>query len=247
MFKKIFLVALISITNATLVSAQDIFWSFDSDELVTRFDVGQVIEPAGSAYIFSDALFNFDALDLDFSSSNSVIQFTGGEAFNPQSLIGSAFDFTEITIATDGSGGQLFSVAIIGTGIPSIFDPIDPTLFKPEIGPNGAFLLARVDFEIFEAGKAELDFTLGSLGALQLPDVVLDPSFGSALFSVLPITPSIGDINLDGSVNFMDIQPFIMALASSEYEYRADINCDGMVSFADIASFILLLTSPNEY
>ena len=246
MFKKIFLVALISITNATLVSAQDIFWSFDSDELVTRFDVGEFIEP-GSAYIFSDALFNFDALDLDFSSSNSVIQFTGGEAFNPQSLIGSAFDFTEITIATDGSGGQLFSVAIIGTGIPSIFDPIDPTLFKPEIGPNGAFLLARVDFEIFELGKAELDFTLGSLGALQLPDVVLDPSFGSALFSVLPITPSIGDINLDGSVNFMDIQPFIMALASSEYEYRADINCDGMVSFADIASFILLLTSPNEY
>lgn len=243
MFKKIFLVALISITNATLVPAQDIFWSFDSDELVTRFDVG-FIEP-GSAYIFSDALFNFDALDLDFSSSNSVIQFTGGEAFNPQSLIGSAFDFTEITIATDGSGGQLFSVAIIGTGIPPIV--VDPTLFKPEIGPNGAFLLARVDFEIFNLGKAELDFTLGSLGALQLPDVVLDPSFGSALFSVLPITPSIGDINLDGSVNFMDIQPFIMALASSEYEYRADINCDGMVSFADIAPFILLLTFPNEY
>ena len=170
MFKKIFLVALISITNATLVSAQDIFWSFDSDELVTRFDVGEFIEP-GSAYIFSDALFNFDALDLDFSSSNSVIQFTGGEAFNPQSLIGSAFDFTEITIATDGSGGQLFSVAIIGTGIPPII--VDPTLFKPEIGPNGAFLLARVDFEIFNLGKAELDFTLGSLGALQLPDVVL--------------------------------------------------------------------------
>ena len=52
---------------------------------------------------------------------------------------------------------------------------------------------------------------------------------------------------MDGSVNFMDIQPFIMALASSEYEYRADINCDGMVSFADIAPFILLLTFPNEY
>ena len=51
----------------------------------------------------------------------------------------------------------------------------------------------------------------------------------------------IGDVNLDGSVDFSDIGPFVACLASGEYHEEADINRDGDVDFSDISPFIALL------
>ena len=50
-----------------------------------------------------------------------------------------------------------------------------------------------------------------------------------------------GDINLDGTINFLDIGPFIDLLASGKYRGEADFNLDGRVNFLDIAPFIQLL------
>jgi hypothetical protein len=60
-----------------------------------------------------------------------------------------------------------------------------------------------------------------------------------------------GDMNCDGTVDFRDINPFILALIDCElyYEafpdchcYNADINCDGNIDFRDINPFVALLT-----
>jgi hypothetical protein len=51
----------------------------------------------------------------------------------------------------------------------------------------------------------------------------------------------LGDVNDDGVVNFDDINPFVMILASGEYDPVADINQDGEVNFDDINPFIELL------
>ena len=51
-----------------------------------------------------------------------------------------------------------------------------------------------------------------------------------------------GDVNMDGEVNFLDINPFIMALTAGEGPAEADCNCDGEINFLDIPVFINKLT-----
>ena len=51
----------------------------------------------------------------------------------------------------------------------------------------------------------------------------------------------LGDCNLDGLVNFLDIAPFI-AILSGNYHATADTNEDGFVNFLDIGPFITLLS-----
>lgn len=50
-----------------------------------------------------------------------------------------------------------------------------------------------------------------------------------------------GDVDLDGSVTFLDINPFIGVLSSNGSQAEADCNCDGTVDFLDIQPFIDIL------
>ncbi len=56
-----------------------------------------------------------------------------------------------------------------------------------------------------------------------------------------PFEAPLGDINLDGSVNFFDIGPFIAILSAGEFQVVADIDQSGEVDFMDIAPFIAIL------
>jgi hypothetical protein len=51
----------------------------------------------------------------------------------------------------------------------------------------------------------------------------------------------LGDVNLDGVVDFQDISPFIGLLINGTYQVEADTNEDGVVDFQDIAHFVDLL------
>ena len=55
-------------------------------------------------------------------------------------------------------------------------------------------------------------------------------------------TPVLGDVNLDGDVNFFDIAPFIDALSSGQNQDEADIDRNGVVNFFDIQPFIEILS-----
>jgi len=57
------------------------------------------------------------------------------------------------------------------------------------------------------------------------------------------IEPLLGDVNLDGEVNFLDITPFISILSVNDFLEEADANGDGEVNFLDIVPFIALLSS----
>ena len=52
----------------------------------------------------------------------------------------------------------------------------------------------------------------------------------------------LGDVDLNGSVEFLDIQPFINVLSSNGFQCEADIDEDGMVTFLDIQPFIEILS-----
>jgi len=177
-----------------------------------------------SAYLFADGLFAFDNFDLDFSTSNSdVIQFTGGEAFDPL-VPGFGSRFTPgviIPIDFETNTGIYFASNALGPGIGFFEDP----LFDAGIGPNGAFLLARVDFDIVGDGVAELELSLGDLGVSEFFGPPLNPSFGSAtLDTSLPVDDFIGDVNMDGEVNFSDVPAFIAVLQAGTFLAEADIN-----------------------
>ena len=52
----------------------------------------------------------------------------------------------------------------------------------------------------------------------------------------------LGDVSLDGVVDFFDISPFIGVLSSQTFQDEADIDQNGEVNFFDIAPFIQLLS-----
>ena len=51
----------------------------------------------------------------------------------------------------------------------------------------------------------------------------------------------LGDINKDGSVDLLDVQPFVNLLSSGGFQVEADINCDGSVDLLDVQPFVNIL------
>ncbi len=52
----------------------------------------------------------------------------------------------------------------------------------------------------------------------------------------------LGDVNLDGAVNFLDISPFLAILTRGSFQVEADIDRNNEVNFLDIAPFVRLLS-----
>ena len=56
-----------------------------------------------------------------------------------------------------------------------------------------------------------------------------------------PVDVLLGDVNDDGVVDLLDIQPFIDAVILNEFNEAADINGDGIVDLLDIQPFVDIL------
>ena len=50
-----------------------------------------------------------------------------------------------------------------------------------------------------------------------------------------------GDVNLDGVINLLDVQPFVDLISSGGFQAEADVNKDGVVNLLDVGPFIELL------
>ena len=55
-------------------------------------------------------------------------------------------------------------------------------------------------------------------------------------------TGLLGDVNCDGSVDLLDVQPFIDAITNDFPDFKADINGDGSDDLLDVAGFIALIS-----
>ena len=64
----------------------------------------------------------------------------------------------------------------------------------------------------------------------------------------------LGDLNCDGQINLLDVQPFVMQLSVAIFSAKADINGDGFFNLLDVQPFVDLLagsaplpiTSPDQ-
>jgi len=75
-----------------------------------------------------------------------------------------------------------------------------------------------------------------SISAGSEGNIALNGVFTGTAPSVL-----LGDVNLDGVVDFLDISPFISVLATGVFQEEADVNGDGSVNFLDISPFIVVI------
>jgi len=50
--------------------------------------------------------------------------------------------------------------------------------------------------------------------------------------------PLVGDVDMNGAINFLDISPFISLLATGQYQFEGDMNGDGEINFLDIFIFV---------
>ena len=68
----------------------------------------------------------------------------------------------------------------------------------------------------------------------------------AAAIDLLPNPCLIGDVNRDGVVDLLDVQPFVEALLAGKYVCEADLNEDGIVDLLDVSGFINCLGGGNE-
>lgn len=156
---------------------------------------------------------------------SSSIVFSGGYV--------SQIDFAggSITIQQDLAGGGVF-----------IIDPSE----------RGLILLADIynPFQtdaLFDEIEDQFRGDLSSLFSLEEPSGgIYSLSAGTSLdrrLSVLDPEPLLlGDMNLDGVVDFFDIDPFVNVLINDSYQDEADFDQNGTVDFFDIDPFVRALS-----
>ena len=187
MIKRALIATAILFANPAFVFSQDIFFSFGQGADVTNVETLSTSDSSGSAFIFSANGFDFTSADIDFSNSDDqVIQFTDVELFDNNdrfdSFIAQDPDMPGLDITP--TSGNLTAVAIFANGISSEDAATDPDF---DVAAD-AFLLARVDFDVIGEGTANLDFTLGEVGAAN-GLTALNPTFGSASLTVTSAVP----------------------------------------------------------
>ncbi|MEM9410207.1 MAG: dockerin type I domain-containing protein [Planctomycetota bacterium] len=91
-------------------------------------------------------------------------------------------------------------------------------------------------------GGDQLAFWLNFSGFA--PDV--NPRWGATCVTTctiqnLAIAVEIGDVNVDGLVNLLDVEPFIQRLSNGSFQAEADCNEDGVVNLLDVEPFVAIL------
>ena len=125
---------------------------------------------------------------------------------------------------------------------------------SPNLGPladNGGLTQTHALLDgspAIDAGDSNVSFDADEFDQRGAPFArVVDGGGGLRIdmgaYELSPTDFELGDVNCDGSVNFLDISPFIALLATSEFNAKADINGDGDVNFLDISPFVALLAS----
>jgi len=133
-----------------------------------------------------------------------------------------------------------------GGGVDPIAVPqVDSTATIGTIGPRN----------LITANATAASFTFNFTGQQNIALVFYNQSGDDAasaqpVYSVdnlsVTVTPDTGgtlkgDVDLDGMVTFLDINPFIVILSSNGFQAEADCDCDGDVDFLDIQPFIDIL------
>ena len=208
MFKRSLLaVAVLSLFASS--SFADVFLSFDQGDQARSSAIGSAnfSDGTGSAFIFSNADFQFDAFDLDFSIvDNSVISITEVTIFNDdipngfstgprwnsplQAGLVVVDDMNNDDPADDVLSttlGRLLAVSVTEIGINPLAAGVDPNFDTPA----NAFLLAQIDFDIVGTGTVDINLELGEnqffSNGEETQEILLSPAVAGGTLTVAAV------------------------------------------------------------
>ena len=70
----------------------------------------------------------------------------------------------------------------------------------------------------------------------------MDEIFGTTTIVVEGEKTLLGDVNCDGLINLLDVDPFVILLSRGGFSEKADMNEDGSVNLLDVDLFIAALS-----
>jgi hypothetical protein len=215
---------------------------FVEDQDITSTYGNLVLNPKEGAVITFDVGSDFDYTRLVFDETYYGDQVAvdlndGFPGRSPEVLIDA--DITDAIAAklrvgySRSVGADSFLVSINGNSLTVTAD--ERGVDDEEFGSIDEGLVSReidIPIEYLVDGDNSLRLTFTGNGVLSSTALVV---------STATPGPALGDVNLDGMVNFADIPAFIAVLQSGGCQAEADINFDGVVDFSDIPLFIELL------
>lgn len=190
-------------------------------------------EAAGNAGNGNRDLFRFSSNEAGQPAVLSI-NYTHSGPTNPPLVTG---DFTQLESATleiDLGGIQTGdNVHLQVSGNVSLGGTLDVSMSDGFNGSPGQ------TFDIIMANEVT-----GTFDNVIAPEGInLQVNYSNSVVSLSVIDDVLlGDVNMDGTVNFLDISSFISLLSSGMFKDEADIDRNGVVNFLDISPFISILS-----
>ena len=263
----LFVVALLHTANAGMAQQTDFFWSTkglnqgaQNGPLFVSAETGDML----SLYLYystngvSDQDLDGGAL-LDLATSGTgTIRFVAAETFNPQIFAAdTAFEYRWFRPMDSGNefgaAGEIGCVSDFEINEWGAFGITSQGMTDSNTGPlffdqgydadADAFLFGRVDIEVIGPGRCAQILAGRGRGGVVVRQgteaVFFEPVFGSCVITRPGFI--LGDSNLDGTVNLLDIDVFLQILINGSFQAQSDTNCDNVVDLRDVAPFIQLL------
>jgi hypothetical protein len=117
-------------------------------------------------------------------------------------------------------------------------ETVGPT--GPEVSGGWIFKSFRVADFIPPTNNLRVRFNASDLGGGSVVEAGVD-AVQVFIVDCADAGVLLGDVNLDGFVNLLDVAPFVALLSSGGYQAEADINQDGLVNLLDVMLFVDLL------
>jgi hypothetical protein len=117
---------------------------------------------------------------------------------------------------------------------------------------TGFVLVDRVTYDDNDPWPVEADgdgpsltrTAIAAFGNFATSWQAVDPTPGSTSFESLVL---LGDVNRDGVVNGLDVDPFVALVTSTTFQAEADTNQDGIVNGLDIGPFLAAVVGESDW
>ena len=204
------------------------------------FDIESSDPPSGSAQITDLTLV------LDESISASV-------AFGLVTASTSPGDVS-ISLVTPGAAGTISGTSFAQLGnLISLVGDLDVSDPLGLAGGNQTVDLSTIEFSPFDLDSVEVTqsgdiitisstFTFAETLDFGAGPTQVEVAGNFVASGAVPASVLLGDVNMDGEIDFLDITPFISILSTGGFQEEADIDQNGVVDFMDISPFIELLS-----
>ena len=101
--------------------------------------------------------------------------------------------------------------------------------------------VSMVDGMVIESLASFTDqFSMSSSGQWIIFEAMLEGGVNGA-FTIFVDSGLLGDVNCDGTVDILDVAPFVDLIVNGGFSEKADINGDGTVDLLDVGAFVQLI------